>query len=959
MRIGLALFLAAACLAPHTPSLAQETTNTAAPIDPAALDALATLAQEQPDTAVQIADALLNRVRKSPDWPNHDHLYALQMRAFAQFQRGNFEQSESDLLEWVTLSEQRDDLDNAVLAQRRNSLREMRTAVANMIEESGDYAQAEGWWRRLAEQAAGAAYASDTQWRVRSLVNLGTNLKNQGRAQEAYTLLERAVILAEELGGAGSPAHQQALNDLGRAYQSNYENETAIAYFRKAADAARAANGPDDRETLASRQNLGQSLMYIERLEEAGPIIRDTLERRLAAFGPDDPHTLYSQSDLASLAMFEHRYDEARAILSDLVPRAERVLGPEHPDTAEIRALATLAETRTGGDVRRAQKLAEANAWALNDRIRYGNRAGDGTTMGATRRLIYEQHVDTARALGELDESQRSDMLITAFLSAQRAMESPASAAVARRTARAVAGNASTETLALFDQRETLAARYEALTDERTAALANDPDGQGDRLDELASEATALRLEILELDGELDEALPGLEELLNPSPVFAENATKLFEGTDDAALMILPTMRGTHLFAITAETLRWEQTDLTAPQIEAVVRRLRWDAGADVGATFEEEEEWLAEGEGKGAYPFDRQLAYVLYRQLVEPMEEFLAGKRHLYIAAGGSLSGLPFHLLVTEAPEGMDGDPDALRATRWLADRYALVQLPTLSTLESLRQAGRDPAASNGGFIGFGDPVLEGEASTRSGGRGATRSAAPRMATVWRNAGSSAGGGNTSVDPAVIRALTRLPGTASELQAMREALDAPASSIHLGEEATETAFKAAPLANAELLVLATHGLLAGEVDGAVEPGLVFTPPGDSSASTADDGLLTMSEITGLNIGADLVILSACNTAAGDGTSGATGLSGLARAFFHAGAGSLLASHWPVRDDVAARLTVRMVEIGKANPDFSRAEALQQAMREIRDDSAQDSEADTWAHPNAWAPFTLIGDASR
>lgn len=156
------------------------------------------------------------------------------------------------------------------------------------------------------------------------------------------------------------------------------------------------------------------------------------------------------------------------------------------------------------------------------------------------------------------------------------------------------------------------------------------------------------------------------------------------------------------------------------------------------------------------------------------------------------------------------------------------------------------------------------------------------------------------------------------------------------------------------MLALATHGLVAGELGGISEPGLVLTPP--ETANASDDGYLTASEVAALDLNAEWVILSACNTAAGDGSEGAPGLSGLARSFFFAGARNLLASHWPVRDNVAARITVRTVELRRDDPKISRAEAFQQAMREIREDASLDSDFDTLAHPNAWAPFTLIGD---
>src|SRR4029079_13630546 len=89
----------------------------------------------------------------------------------------------------------------------------------------------------------------------------------------------------------------------------------------------------------------------------------------------------------------------------------------------------------------------------------------------------------------------------------------------------------------------------------------------------------------------------------------------------------------------------------------------------------------------------------------------------------------------------------------------------------------------------------------------------------------------------------------------------------------------------------ATHGLVAGDLSGLAEPALVLTPP--AAGSDTHDGSHTASEIAVLKLNADWVVLSACNTAAGS-TEGAEALSGLARAFFYAGARSLLVSHWSV-----------------------------------------------------------------
>src|SRR6185436_963383 len=99
-------------------------------------------------------------------------------------------------------------------------------------------------------------------------------------------------------------------------------------------------------------------------------------------------------------------------------------------------------------------------------------------------------------------------------------------------------------------------------------------------------------------------------------------------------------------------------------------------------------------------------------------------------------------------------------------------------------------------------------------------------------------------------------------------------------------------------------------------------PP--EKGSELDDGLLTASEISRLKLDADWVVLSACNTAAPDGTPGAEGLSGLARAFFYAGARSLLVSHWAVASDATVALTTRMFE--ELARGASKGDALRRSM---------------------------------
>ena len=94
-----------------------------------------------------------------------------------------------------------------------------------------------------------------------------------------------------------------------------------------------------------------------------------------------------------------------------------------------------------------------------------------------------------------------------------------------------------------------------------------------------------------------------------------------------------------------------------------------------------------------------------------------------------------------------------------------------------------------------------------------------------------------------------------------------------------------------------------------------------------------------------------CNTAAADGTPGAEGLSGLAKAFFYAGSRALLVSHWPVASAATVKLTTRMFKEGADNPGIGKAEALRRSMLALMAE-------DNYAHPALWAPFVVVGEGN-
>jgi CHAT domain-containing protein len=160
------------------------------------------------------------------------------------------------------------------------------------------------------------------------------------------------------------------------------------------------------------------------------------------------------------------------------------------------------------------------------------------------------------------------------------------------------------------------------------------------------------------------------------------------------------------------------------------------------------------------------------------------------------------------------------------------------------------------------------------------------------------------------------------------------------------------------VVMFATHGLIPGDLNGLTQPALALSAPNVADAD--GDGLLTLDEVLALRLNADWVVLSACNTATGDGA-GAEAVSGLGRAFFYAGTRALLVSNWPVETTSARALTTDLFARQARNPDLARAEALRQAMAGLIDgpglvDPASNATVFAYSHPIFWAPFTLVGD---
>lgn len=345
-------------------------------------------------------------------------------------------------------------------------------------------------------------------------------------------------------------------------------------------------------------------------------------------------------------------------------------------------------------------------------------------------------------------------------------------------------------------------------------------------------------------------------------------------------------------------------------------------------------------------YPFDVAMARELFLDLFAPVQARIGTLDHLIFEPDGAMLELPPNLLIADQA-GVDAyaqraaaDENAefdFRGIEWLGRRQAV---STAVSARSFRDARQTPASkATRQYLGFGQN-------------------APVANAVQFAASTRSASGVGAVDCNWPAATWNRPIAATELRQTVARIGDSQSDIVTGAAFTDTAIQQrADLSQFRILHFATHGLVtAPRPECPARPSLL-TSFGDERS----DGLLSFREIYDLRIDADLVILSACDTAgradlaatreAGVTTGGGSALDGLVRAFIGAGGRSVIASHWPAPDDFDAtqRLIAGLFESGAGD---SIGRAIRASQTRLMDEAAT-------SHPYYWAGFAIIGDGGQ
>ncbi|WP_137181646.1 CHAT domain-containing protein [Roseomonas sp. AR75] len=434
--------------------------------------------------------------------------------------------------------------------------------------------------------------------------------------------------------------------------------------------------------------------------------------------------------------------------------------------------------------------------------------------------------------------------------------------------------------------------------------LVAEGNARGAAADAVDRRIAAARTTLAEADDALQAAAPRYGQLVQQATSAADVMAALRPGEAFASVVL--TGSGGWSFALRDGRIATAPVRGGEARVAELVRRVR--AGI--------------ERTGPGLPRFDAAAAAELYTLTLGDLDASLEGATALTVAPSGPLLALPFEVLLTGP-----ADPNRLSAAPFLVRRFAISHVPAAANFVGLRRL--EPSRASRPWFGFGDFRAPSRAQAA---RSFPADSCADSATLFAN-------------------LPPLPSATRELDAARQLLEAGQRDRLLGLEFTADSVRRAPLRDYRVLHFATHAVLPSEIACQPEPAiLASTPPAAPDAAPA---LLTASAIANLDLDSDLVILSACNSGGPAGTTAGESLSGLARAFFYAGARSLLVTHWAVDDRMAAYLVVKtLAEMrGGRGP----AAALQAAQLSILDDAGKGLPEEA-AHPFFWAPFAVIGE---
>jgi CHAT domain-containing protein/Tfp pilus assembly protein PilF len=858
-----------------------------------------------------------------------------------------------------------------VLGERHPDYAFSLNNLAVLYMSQGEYAKAEPLFRQALEIRKQALGERHLDYAV-SLNNLAVLYQNQGEYGKAELPLRQARDLIKQVLGERHPSYATSLNNLAGLYYSQGEYGKAEALQRQALEIYQQVQDERHPDYAQSLHNLAALYYYQGEYAQAEPLLRQALDIRKQVLGERHPHYAASLNNLAELYQLQGEYTQAEPLNRKALEIFKHALGERHPAYAQsLNSLASLylaqgeyaqaeplfrqaiAAVRqrpegpplefgqlTAADLRplpgtvtglanycrlleqrlgprptavqlRAADHVFALALAVRERLRQEVLEQDASKLqhGATEFDLIPRRIGLCQRLFDQESSEPD--LETALAAAEQGTARLFLEQLGKARALSV-GHVSRE---LRTQEDALRRQLREL-DTRIAKEQDRPSDKRDpdKVGQLLDEQKKVESQLSELIRRMEKDYPQYAALKYPKPCSLAEA-RACQAPTELALLFVPGPEKSYVVLVEARPVSEDKANGLA--IYALPSQ---DDLADGTFLLTDRETLERPSKARAA----GQQAYDL---LLAPVKERIRGK-DLVIVAGGPLGYVPFEALVEDG--------------RYLIEQHRIRYAPSLTALHLVRLWEKTRAKPERPLWALADPVYdktderaEGKADLAQASRDAL---AEYLARATR--GHAAGG----------VPYRRLCLTGQEADAIRQLLGAADADVLTGLRASEAAVKAASakglLALVRYVHFATHGILG--LDTGQPPALVFSLVGNDGARDEDggvnDGFLRLDEVTRLQLNADLVVLSACETGRGRLYAG-EGVTGLARAFLYAGSRGVVCSLWAVDDRETATFMAHLyggLKDGRAAADALRAAKLEM----IRAGNP----------PVYWAPFILIGE---
>ena len=825
-------------------------------------------------------------------------------------------------------------------------------AEARVANSLGKYEQSETLFRRALEIES-QLLGEDSETLITTLLDLALNVSNNERFEEAAGLFRRAEVLVQKSVQHSDKGRYYSYLGYDAANRRAYKD--ALKYSRASVTEWRKATEDD---------NLGLSEVFASQTDDA-----DNLKR----------------GELAMALNFQ-----ANMLLrNEDVVGAYKQAGDAFKMVDEIPSLPVFWKTQilvTLGDVSIAQGRISAAVTYYKTALAYQRKSyGDSTiTVNILAKLglglqdeglntesiiTFRETVQVAKSLpngsrGALNSDQLSNYAEAAiaiapsftkkedqqglFAEVFEAMQLQNSSVIDKTIALATARMkvSDPEISKMVDDLQSNERLRDAAKSQLAAetALANDQRSKVVE-DDLNQQITERNQTIDLLRADIEKKYPEYADLVK-GKVIKVNEVQSYLSPKEAVVSFLLGNQASYIQLVTRENISLVQIPMTMDQISEEIKNLRKGLEVQRGTVNE----------------FDLASSNNLYKNIFGKLENELKDVDHLIVIPTGPLASIPFGILVSNPV-----DKGNYVQANWLANRFAITHAPSLAAFYSKRST--DPIeVGSKPFLGFGNPVL-GPVTTQTSRVTQVKNIetnknikkvstqkpedqkeitkiAPTAVEFCRTDGP--------IPAEILTAMPSLPDTALELQQIGKLVGKGKEEIYQGQQANESNLRNLKLMDYRIIYFATHGLLPGELRCQSEPAIVLSPAPSSEKNKFkhSDGLIDASEISQLKLNADLVVLSACNTAGGNGKFGGEALSGLTEAFFFAGAQNMLVSHWSVPSSATMKLMTSMFANLGPKLENGTASSLQKAQQQMI------KNVDT-SHPVFWGAFVLIGDGAE